>query len=106
MEHNGKQDLLDRRYLRMARIWAENSYCERRKVGALMVKGRTIISDGFNGASRRSQRHNQSGPFKQFGRGFDALRHRVALSRLCQTHHPGRNKESGFQRTLPHHRRH
>lgn len=49
MEHNGKQDLLDRRYLRMARIWAENSYCERRKVGALMVKERTIISDGFNG---------------------------------------------------------
>ena len=49
MEHNGKQDLLDRRYLRMARIWAENSYCERRKVGALMVKDRTIISDGFNG---------------------------------------------------------
>ncbi len=49
MEHNCKQDLLDRRYLRMARIWAENSYCERRKVGALMVKGRTIISDGFNG---------------------------------------------------------
>ena len=48
-EHNGKQELLDRRYLRMARIWAENSYCERRKVGALMVKGRTIISDGFNG---------------------------------------------------------
>lgn len=49
MEHNGKQDLLDRRYLRMARIWAENSYCKRRKVGALMVKDRTIISDGFNG---------------------------------------------------------
>ena len=49
MEHNGKQELLDRRYLRMARIWAENSYCERRKVGALMVKERTIISDGFNG---------------------------------------------------------
>lgn len=45
----GKQDQLDRRYLRMARIWAENSYCERRKVGALMVKDRTIISDGFNG---------------------------------------------------------
>lgn len=33
----------------MARIWAENSYCERRKVGALLVKDRTIISDGFNG---------------------------------------------------------
>lgn len=49
MDSTGKQDLLDRRYLRMARIWAENSYCERRKVGALMVKDRTIISDGFNG---------------------------------------------------------
>ena len=49
MKNLDKQDLLDRRYLRMARIWAENSYCERRKVGALMVKDRTIISDGFNG---------------------------------------------------------
>jgi len=44
-----KQDKLDRRYLRMARIWAENSYCERRKVGALLVKNRAIISDGYNG---------------------------------------------------------
>ena len=33
----------------MARIWAENSYCERRKVGALVVKDKTIISDGYNG---------------------------------------------------------
>lgn len=49
MDHTGKQTLLDKRYLRMARIWAENSYCQRRKVGALMVKDRTIISDGFNG---------------------------------------------------------
>lgn len=49
MESSEKQSLLDRRYLRMARIWAENSYCMRRKVGALMVKERTIISDGFNG---------------------------------------------------------
>ena len=44
-----KQRLLDSRYLRMARIWAENSYCERRKVGALIVKDNMIISDGFNG---------------------------------------------------------
>lgn len=44
-----KQQTLDRRYLRMARIWAENSYCERRKVGALLVKDRMIISDGYNG---------------------------------------------------------
>lgn len=41
--------LLDLRYLRMARIWAENSYCQRRKVGALVVKDKMIISDGYNG---------------------------------------------------------
>jgi dCMP deaminase len=46
---NSKQKLLDQRYMRMARIWAENSYCERRKVGALLVKNKMIISDGYNG---------------------------------------------------------
>jgi len=44
-----KQRALDERYLRMARIWAENSYCERRQVGALIVKDKMIISDGYNG---------------------------------------------------------
>ncbi len=44
-----KQLLLDKRYLRMARIWAENSYCVRRQVGALIVKDKMIISDGYNG---------------------------------------------------------
>ena len=44
-----KQFLLDQRYLRMARIWAENSYCIRRKVGALIVRDGAIISDGYNG---------------------------------------------------------
>lgn len=44
-----KQLNLDKRYLRMAQIWAENSYCERRKVGALVVKDKMIISDGYNG---------------------------------------------------------
>ncbi len=44
-----KQHLLDLRYLRMAQIWAENSYCVRRKVGALVVKDKMIISDGYNG---------------------------------------------------------
>ena len=44
-----KKHELDLRYLRMARIWAENSYCERRKVGALVVKDKMIISDGYNG---------------------------------------------------------
>ncbi len=44
-----KQALLDKRYLRMSRIWAENSYCRRRQVGALIVKDQMIISDGYNG---------------------------------------------------------
>ena len=48
-EKDDKQLLLDLRYVRMARIWAENSYCERRKVGALVVKDKMIISDGYNG---------------------------------------------------------
>lgn len=49
MEENSKQRLLDERYLRMARIWSENSYCKRRQVGALIVKDKSIISDGYNG---------------------------------------------------------
>ena len=44
-----KQRQLDLRYLRMAKIWAENSYCKRRQVGALVVKDQMIISDGYNG---------------------------------------------------------
>jgi dCMP deaminase len=48
-DKNDKQYELDRRYLRMAEIWSENSYCIRRKVGALIVKDNMIISDGFNG---------------------------------------------------------
>ena len=39
----------DRRYLEMAAIWAKNSYCTRRQVGAILVKDRMIISDGYNG---------------------------------------------------------
>ena len=44
-----KQHKLDLRYLRMAQIWAENSYCKRRQVGAIVVKDNMIISDGYNG---------------------------------------------------------
>ena len=46
---NTKSEALDLRYLRMATIWAENSYCKRRQVGALLVKDKMIISDGYNG---------------------------------------------------------
>ena len=49
MTDKEKQHQLDKRYLRMAQIWAENSYCVRRKVGALVVKDKMIISDGYNG---------------------------------------------------------
>lgn len=44
-----KQDKIDRLYLRMAFIWSENSYAVRRKVGCLIVKNNSIISDGYNG---------------------------------------------------------
>jgi dCMP deaminase len=44
-----KQEQFDRSYLEMAAVWAKNSYCKRRQVGALLVKDRMIISDGYNG---------------------------------------------------------
>lgn len=44
-----KQAEYDKRYLEMAKIWAKNSYCIRRQVGALIVKDKMIISDGYNG---------------------------------------------------------
>ena len=47
--NNDKQKKFDQRYLQMARIWAQNSYCQRRQVGALVVKEGMIISDGYNG---------------------------------------------------------
>lgn len=49
MTSQEKAHLLDIRYLHMAQIWAENSYCVRRQVGALIVKDKMIISDGYNG---------------------------------------------------------
>lgn len=49
MSEKDKQRKLDERYLAMARIWSLNSYCVRRQVGALMVKDKMIISDGYNG---------------------------------------------------------
>lgn len=45
-----KQEKYDKAYMRMAQEWAKLSYCERKQVGAIIVKGRMIISDGFNGA--------------------------------------------------------
>lgn len=45
----GKQEKYDKAYLKMADTWGQLSYCERKKVGALIVKDRMIISDGYNG---------------------------------------------------------
>jgi len=44
-----KQKRYDLAYLKMAQIWGELSHCQRKKVGALIVKDRMIISDGYNG---------------------------------------------------------
>ena len=49
MNSEEKQQEFDRRYLQMAKIWAQNSYCKRKQVGAIIVKDRMIISDGYNG---------------------------------------------------------
>ncbi len=63
-----KQLLLDKRYLRMAAIWAENSYCQRRKVGAIIVRDSMIISDGFNGTPSGFENvcEDESGSTKQY----------------------------------------
>ncbi len=52
-----KQTKRDHLYMKMAYTWSENSYCERRKVGALMVKNQMIISDGFNGTPSGFENH-------------------------------------------------
>ena len=49
MANDNKQQQLDQRYLKMADIWSQNSYCKRRQVGALLIKDQMIISDGYNG---------------------------------------------------------
>lgn len=59
-----RQSQFDRRYLEMARIWALNSYCKRRQVGALIVKERMIISDGFNGTPAGFENVCEDGNYK------------------------------------------
>ncbi len=55
--YGSKQAQFDQRYLEMAQIWAKNSYCKRRKVGALIVKDKMIISDGYNGTPSGFENH-------------------------------------------------
>ena len=82
---DNKQTVLDLRYLRMARIWAENSYCVRRKVGALVVKDKMIISDGYNGTPSGFENvceddNNVTKPY--------VLHAGRTLHRMLKTHHP------------------
>ena len=117
-----KQYELDCRYLRMARIWAENSYCRRRQVGALIVKDKMIISDGYNGTPSGFENvcEDANGLTKPYvlhaeanaitkiarsGNNSDALRHRLAVHRVRQTHHPGRHQACCLRRGLPSGRR-
>jgi dCMP deaminase len=49
MNNDSNKTKFDHSYIEMAHVWAKNSYCKRRQVGALIVKDRMIISDGYNG---------------------------------------------------------
>jgi dCMP deaminase len=68
MNSDNKQYQLDKRYLRMAMVWAENSYCQRRQVGALIVKDKMIISDGYNGTPSGFENicEDENGATKQY----------------------------------------
>jgi len=54
---NKKQQRYDQAYMRMASEWAKLSHCKRKQVGALIVKDRMIISDGFNGTPTGFDNH-------------------------------------------------
>ena len=81
-----KQYNLDNRYLRMARIWAENSYCLRRQVGALVVKDKMIISDGYNGTPSGFDNvcEDNEGVTYPY---VSHTRYKVKLSRKAYCHH-------------------
>ena len=109
-----KQRKFDRAYMRMAAVWAELSHCNRKKVGALIVKDRKIISDGYNGTPTGFENacedennqtkwyvlHAEANAILKCGldpvvRGGDSLRNHVALPRMQQAHPPGRHPARG-----------
>ena len=120
-----KQLKLDKRYIRMASIWAENSYCERRQVGALIVKDKMIISDGYNGTPAGFENvceddngvtkpyvlHAEANAITKIARsnnssdGATMYVYRISLHRMCQTHHPSRNQTCSLLRKIPFGRR-
>ena len=86
---NDKQKLLDQRYMRMARIWAENSYCERRKVGALLVKDKMIISDGYNGTP--SGFENNCEDVNNISKPYVLHAEANAISKIARSHNSSDN---------------
>ena len=113
-----KQRQLDMRYLRMARIWAENSYCVRRKVGALIVKDKMIISDGYNGTPSGFENvcEDENGKTKPYvlhaeanaitkvaksANNCDGSTLYITAAPCIETHHPGRYQASGLLRGVP-----
>ena len=119
MEHDSepnKQLTTDRRYLRMACIWAENSYCVRRQVGAIIVRGSMIISDGFNGTPSGFENvcedaegntkpyvlHAEANAITKVARSNNSSEGATlyvtafALRGMCETDHPGRNQAGGI----------
>ena len=121
MDTEKKQLELDKRYIRMASIWAENSYCQRRKVGALIVKDKMIISDGYNGTPSGFENvcedennltkpyvlHAEANAITKIARSNNssdgATMYVTAspLHRMCKVNHTGRNQTGSLLRTLP-----
>ena len=93
---DSKQKALDKKYLRMARIWAENSYCKRRQVGALVVKDHMIISDGYNGTpsgfDNICEENNVSFPYVLHAEAN-------AITKLARSHNNS-DGQSGIQRVV------
>lgn len=83
-----KQLQFDKRYLEMAQVWAKNSYCQRRKVGALIVKDRMIISDGYNGTPSGFENVCEDGT----GHTFPYVLHAEAnaISKIAQSNNSSR----------------
>ena len=82
-----KQEVLDKRYLRMASIWAENSYCQRRRVGALIVKNQAIISDGYNGTPAENVCEDADGHTKPYVLHAEAN----AITKLARSNNSGQD---------------
>jgi dCMP deaminase len=84
-----KQAVFDRRYLEMAKVWAKNSYCKRRQVGALIVKDKMIISDGYNGTPSGFENicEDESGKTKPYVLHAEAN----AITKVAKSHNSSNN---------------